>query len=206
MTTVSASRRLFFLLLLKAALITGLIFYAGIGLGPDEAQYWTWSQALDWGYYSKPPGIAWQIGLGTQIFGNTEWGVRSLSVVISFVQAYLVYFLALSAGLLPRIALWCALFMAFSPLGLMGSFFAITDGGFLLCWTGACLSVTSALHRNVEPNPLLVGSWLLVGALFKWPIYFFWLFYLFCRYLYFPQQKNGRLIMGVAVSLTRPLA
>ncbi|MET0689113.1 MAG: hypothetical protein ABWY38_07955, partial [Methyloceanibacter sp.] len=25
----------------------------------DEAQYWTWSRALDFGYFSKPPMIAW---------------------------------------------------------------------------------------------------------------------------------------------------
>src|SRR5215510_533453 len=27
----------------------------------DEAQYWTWSRALDFGYFSKPPMIAWVI-------------------------------------------------------------------------------------------------------------------------------------------------
>jgi len=27
----------------------------------DEAQYWFWSQNLDFGYYSKPPMIAWFI-------------------------------------------------------------------------------------------------------------------------------------------------
>ncbi len=42
-------------LLLKAAAIIGVILYAGIGLGPDEAQYWTWSRNLAWGYYSQTP-------------------------------------------------------------------------------------------------------------------------------------------------------
>ena len=34
-------------------------------IGPDEAQYWRWSRTLDWGYYSKPPLIAWAIALTT---------------------------------------------------------------------------------------------------------------------------------------------
>src|ERR1035437_520888 len=28
-------------------------------LSDDEAHYWEWSRHLDYGYYSKPPGIAW---------------------------------------------------------------------------------------------------------------------------------------------------
>ena len=29
-------------------------------LSADEAQYWLWSKELNWGYFSKPPMIAWQ--------------------------------------------------------------------------------------------------------------------------------------------------
>ena len=30
-----------------------------LNLYADEAQYWRWGDTLDWGYYSKPPMIAW---------------------------------------------------------------------------------------------------------------------------------------------------
>ena len=33
----------------------------------DEAQYWLWSQHLDFGYYSKPPMIAWVIRAATAL-------------------------------------------------------------------------------------------------------------------------------------------
>ena len=33
----------------------------------DEAQYWFWGQTLDWGYYSKPPLIAWILRASTTI-------------------------------------------------------------------------------------------------------------------------------------------
>lgn len=186
---------------MKAIVLTLLIFYAGIGLGPDEAQYWTWSRALDWGYYSKPPGIAWQIWLGIQLFGSTEMGIRSVTVVLSFLQAWAVYRLALKAELLPKTAFWAALCMAFSPLGITGSFFAITDVGFLYCWTEACLVTVSALSCKKAADPLRIGIWILVGALFKWPIYGFWIFYLFCHFWYFPNQKLSRLWGGIFLSL-----
>lgn len=190
-----------FILFVKALVLLLIILYAGIGLGPDEAQYWTWSQALDWGYYSKPPGIAWQIWLGTQWFGQSEVGVRSLSILLAIVQACLVYQLALSSGLLSRAAFWCGLSMALSPLGIAGSFFAITDIGFLLCWTGASLIMVSALQQKQEPHPLKIGGWIMVGALFKWPIYLFWLFVMCCRHWYFPTQKKRNLLGGILLSL-----
>jgi 4-amino-4-deoxy-L-arabinose transferase-like glycosyltransferase len=48
-------------------------------LYPDEAQYWLWSRQLDWGYYSKPPMIAWTIWATTAIGGNAEGWVRAAS-------------------------------------------------------------------------------------------------------------------------------
>ncbi len=195
------TNRLLFWLTIKALAMLGVIIYAGIGLGPDEAQYWTWSQALDWGYYSKPPGIAWQIWLGTKIFGQTEWGVRSLSVFLAFLQALAVNRLGLGAGLRSGTAFWCGILMAFCPLGIIGSLFAITDGGMLLCWTGACLTVASALHRKEAPDPLRIGGWILVGAVFKWPIYLFWFFFLFSRHWYFPDQNKTKVLKGFLLSL-----
>ncbi len=38
----------------------------------DEAQYWLWSQHLDFGYYSKPPMIAWVIRAMTELAGSTS--------------------------------------------------------------------------------------------------------------------------------------
>jgi 4-amino-4-deoxy-L-arabinose transferase-like glycosyltransferase len=198
---LSYSVQLSIILLIKLFIMIGVILYAGIGLGPDEAQYWTWSQALDWGYYSKPPGIAWQIWLGTQLFGQTELGVRFASLIISAAQSFAVYYLALVSGLRLQTAFWCGLMMAFCPIGMFGSLFAITDGGFLLFWTLASICVAAALNQNRAPNPIQVGIFILGGALFKWPIYIFWAFYFACRFFYFRSQKLSAFIGGVTVSL-----
>jgi 4-amino-4-deoxy-L-arabinose transferase-like glycosyltransferase len=191
-----------FILFVKAAAMTCLILYGSIGLGPDEAQYWTWSKALDWGYYSKPPGIAWQIWLGTQFFGDTELGVRFVTLIFSYLQSILIFFLCYRAGLKPSTSFWCALLMAFSPMGILGSLMAITDGGMLLFWSAACLVVVTALHRMKEPNPLVIGVLIIGGALFKWPMYLFWVLFLICRWFYFPYQKISQVFKGVLISLT----
>ncbi len=192
---------LFFLLVIKALLLIAIIVYANIGLGPDEAQYWTWSRELDWGYYSKPPGVAWQIAIGTTLFGQTEWGVRFVSVIIAFFQALVVYKLALSSALSSRASIWCSLIMAVCPLGILGSFFAITDGGLLLSWSCAVLAVTTALQRQQTPSPVMVGLCIMVGALFKWPIYIFWFFFLLARYWYFQNLSFSSIMLGMLISL-----
>ncbi|HPR07365.1 MAG TPA: hypothetical protein PLI17_12105, partial [Denitromonas sp.] len=64
----------FRLLLLVAVVLTGyrawVIGHLGIDPYVDEAYYWGWSQALDWGYYSKPPVIAALIAASTAAFGD----------------------------------------------------------------------------------------------------------------------------------------
>lgn len=47
----------------------------------DEAYYWVYSRALDWGYFDHPPMIALLIRIGYSLFGN-ELGVRLLNVIM----------------------------------------------------------------------------------------------------------------------------
>lgn len=65
------------------ALVLGLtvlrlaaLFATPLDLYPDEAQYWLWSRTLDFGYFSKPPMIAWLIAATTAIGNDNEPFVR----------------------------------------------------------------------------------------------------------------------------------
>src|ERR1017187_302799 len=49
----------------------------------DEAYYWMWSKHLAFGYYDHPPGVAVVIRLGTMISGDTELGVRLVSILLA---------------------------------------------------------------------------------------------------------------------------
>jgi 4-amino-4-deoxy-L-arabinose transferase-like glycosyltransferase len=54
----------------------GALFITPLELYPDEAQYWLWSRTLAFGYFSKPPMIAWLIWVTTHIGGDAEGWVR----------------------------------------------------------------------------------------------------------------------------------
>ena len=62
--------------LLLTILRVALLFASPLELYPDEAQYWVWSRRLAFGYFSKPPMIAWLIHLSTAVGGNGEAWVR----------------------------------------------------------------------------------------------------------------------------------
>jgi len=179
---------------LKAILIATLIFTGHIGLGPDEAQYWTWSQWLDWGYYSKPPGIAWEIALGTYLFGNTEFGVRSISLLIGSLIPIFIYTTARNCRLSPLQSFLAATALALSPVGILSSFLAITDGGMILFWTASLSYLCNKFDSGKTINYLWLGFLILCGALFKWPIYLLWV--AVCLWGY-----TNRILPGIALSL-----
>jgi 4-amino-4-deoxy-L-arabinose transferase-like glycosyltransferase len=57
----------------------------------DEAYYWMWSKHLAFGYYDHPPLVAVVIRLGTMIAGDTEFGVRLVSILLVLPMSFAVY-------------------------------------------------------------------------------------------------------------------
>ncbi|WP_438274970.1 glycosyltransferase family 39 protein [Nitrobacter sp.] len=57
----------------------------------DEAYYWTWSKHLAGGYYDHPPLVAIVIRLGTMLAGDTEFGVRLVSILLALPMSFAVY-------------------------------------------------------------------------------------------------------------------
>ncbi|RIK96586.1 MAG: glycosyl transferase [Proteobacteria bacterium] len=68
---------------LLAAALTPLAF--------DEAYYWMWSQHLAGGYYDHPPMVALVIRAGTLIAGDSEFGVRLVSILLALPMSFAVY-------------------------------------------------------------------------------------------------------------------
>src|SRR5882757_5518437 len=60
----------------------------------DEAQYWAWGQEPAFGYYTKPPLIAWIIGATTSLCGDTPLCVRLPSPLMHFATSLVIYALA----------------------------------------------------------------------------------------------------------------
>src|SRR4030095_4111261 len=57
----------------------------------DEAYYWMWSKHLAGGYYDHPPMVAVVIRLGTLIAGDTELGVRLVSILLGLPMRWAIY-------------------------------------------------------------------------------------------------------------------
>jgi 4-amino-4-deoxy-L-arabinose transferase-like glycosyltransferase len=70
------------------------LFVSPLELYPDEAQYWLWSRTLDFGYYSKPPMVAWAIWATTAVGGDAEAWVRLAAPLFQAGAALVVFFLA----------------------------------------------------------------------------------------------------------------
>ncbi len=136
-----------------------LIAVSPLALGGDEAQYWQWSTTPDWGYFSKPPLIAWLIALTTAVFGDSEFGVR---VALPFLHGITAWFLWLSARhLWPQTratAIWAVAIYLLMPGVFLSSFLMTTDA---LLLPLAAIAVYAFLRANSAQNPV---RWLLLLA------------------------------------------
>ena len=67
------------------------LFASPLELYPDEAQYWLWSQTPAWGYFSKPPLLAWITAGAARLCGHGEACLRAPSAVAWGATALLVF-------------------------------------------------------------------------------------------------------------------
>ncbi len=67
------------------------LFFSGLDLHPDEAQYWSWSRALDWGYFSKPPMVGWIIAGAGAVCGSAEACIRAPVSLLHMATALAIY-------------------------------------------------------------------------------------------------------------------
>src|SRR5216684_2971958 len=86
---------------LAVAILAGLTLVRVIGLAtsvvdlfPDEAQYWAWSRDLAWGYFSKPPLLAWTIAAADHVCGSAEACIRAPAPILYFATSLVVYAIA----------------------------------------------------------------------------------------------------------------
>ena len=72
-----------FFVLLAAVTLLRLLYVAVFpcDLVGDEAYYWDWGRRLSWGYFSKPPFIAWMMAGAGALGGDTVFGLRMWAVL-----------------------------------------------------------------------------------------------------------------------------
>jgi 4-amino-4-deoxy-L-arabinose transferase-like glycosyltransferase len=164
------------LLLLAALAILSLyrgwvIVHHQIPLFVDEAQYWIWSQTPAWGYYSKPPMVAWVIRLFSGL-GNQELVIRLGSLLLHPLTALLLF--ALGRHLYgTRTALFAALLFISLPLVGFNSLFMTTDAPLFFFWGLASWALLRALEGNAWSDWLLLGVAAGCGLLSKYSMAIF---------------------------------
>jgi 4-amino-4-deoxy-L-arabinose transferase-like glycosyltransferase len=125
-------------------------------LYPDEAQYWFWAKHLAFGYYSKPPLVAWLIALTTGLFGDSEFAIRLSAPLLHAGTAVFVY--SIGARLYDRrVGLWSALAYASLPGVSVSAFIMSTDAPLMLCWAATLYAFIRARAASGW------GWWLAVG-------------------------------------------
>mgnify|MGYP002137251002 FL=1 len=144
-----------------------VIQHLGIDLYVDEVQYWTWSQALAWGYFSKPPVIAALIAASTALLGNSLVAIKLPSLLLYPATTAVLY--ALGTRLYSeRVGFWAGLGFMSMPLVAALGLFVSTDAPLLLCWSLALLFLLRALERDGWADWLACGAVIGVGLLSKY--------------------------------------
>ncbi|MDZ4762081.1 MAG: glycosyltransferase family 39 protein [Alphaproteobacteria bacterium] len=136
-------------------------------LGPDEAQYWRWSRSLDWGYYSKPPLIAWGIAAATSVFGDAEWGVRLLAPIAHGLAGFFLFSLGRRA-FDPVVGAWSAALYLLMPGVWLSSAIMSTDAVLLPMWTATLFCLWRLRETPRLTEGLLLGLALGLAMLAKY--------------------------------------
>jgi 4-amino-4-deoxy-L-arabinose transferase-like glycosyltransferase len=175
--TLSAEdRRQVSLALLAIALLTliRLVYLAGerFPLYGDEAQYWAWAKEPAFGYYSKPPMLAWVIWATTSLLGDREFGVRLAAPLVHAGTAMLL--MALGARLWSaKAGAWAAILWIALPAVSLSSMVISTDLTLLFFWAAALLAYVSARENDRWIDWLAMGLAIGLGLLSKYAMGFF---------------------------------
>ena len=164
---------LLILFIVTLARVTAL-FFSPIELSVDEAQYWHWSRSLEWGYFTKPPIIAWSIALSTSIFGQEEWAVRLSSPIIHFLISIILW-IASQSFFDSKSGKITALIWISTPVASLGSFIISTDTPLLLFWSLALIFLIKLIKTRSLPYSILIGVTIGLGFLSKYAALFFFI-------------------------------
>jgi 4-amino-4-deoxy-L-arabinose transferase-like glycosyltransferase len=155
-------------LLMVVALFGNITAWFGLGLLPDEAYYWVWSQRPQLSYFDHPPLIAWLMLPGAWLFDDAGWALRLPAVASWLVGALLGYRMAqqIFGGVSGALALlvWASL-----PI-MQAGFHIVTPDSALMLFTW--LGLWAAWRAGQESGArwwLLTGLFIGLALLAKYP-------------------------------------
>ena len=146
-----------------------LVYAGAVEMMPEETYYWNYSQHLDFGYLDHPPMVAWLIRIGTAVFGQTEFGVRSGALCSGAITSIFIYKLA--RNLYGTAAASGALLLAQSlPFFFLSGLLMTPDAILAAAWAASLYFLERALLGGQARAWLFAGLCLGIGMISKYSI------------------------------------
>jgi len=146
--------------------------FSVVDLFPDEARYWAWAQTPAFGYFSKPPLIAWIISVTERFCGDSESCLRASIPLFYAATALVCYFIGRNLyG--DRVAFWTGLCIALATGVVFSARIVSTDVPLLFFWSVSLLAYLHLLDRPSWRWAMMLGVALGLGLLAKYAMAYF---------------------------------
>src|ERR1700730_7818710 len=124
----------------------------------DEAYYWIGSKHLAFGYYDHPPAVAYVIRAGTMIAGDTELGVRLVSILLALPMSWAAYRAATILFGGQRVAATATILLNVTLMAAVGTLIVTPDAPLLVASSFVLFYLAKVLETGRG------AWWLAVGA------------------------------------------
>ncbi len=151
-----------------ALLALRLVGAAWTPLTFDEAYYWMWSKHLAFGYYDHPPGVAVLIRLGTMIAGDTELGVRLVSILLALPMSFAMYRTAAILFGSQRVAATATILLNVTLMAAVGTMIVTPDSPLLMASSFVLFFLAKVLETGRGAWWLAAGAAVGVALLSKY--------------------------------------
>src|SRR6202023_787550 len=139
----------------------------------DEAYYWMWSKHLAGGYYDHPPMVAYVIRLGTLMAGDTEFGVRLVSILLALPMSFAVYRTAAILFGGQRVAATATILLNVTLMAAVGTLIVTPDAPLLVASSFVLFCLAKVLETGRGAWWLAVGAAVGAALLSKYTALFF---------------------------------
>src|SRR6266478_455343 len=139
----------------------------------DEAYYWMWSKHLAPGYYDHPPMVALVIRIGTMIGGDTELGVRLVSILLALPMSFAVYRAAAILFGGAQVAASAAILLNATLMAAVGTLIVTPDSPLLVASSFVLFFLAKVLQSGRGAWWLAVGAAAGAALLSKYTALFF---------------------------------
>src|ERR1700680_4471989 len=139
----------------------------------DEAYYWMWSKHLAGGYYDHPPMVAYVIRLGTLMAGDTEFGVRLVSILLALPMSWAVYRTAAILFGGQRVAATATILLNGTLMAAVGTLIVTPDAPLLVAFSLVLFYLAKVLETGRGVWWLAVGAAVGAALLSKYTALFF---------------------------------